>query len=415
MRGMLWLSRVASPLPWRMCNQELRCSSSATTAHNSSLEVELCAAVDNPSFCSETDVDPPHNSSLEEEEEVDLGAAVGNPSSCVEADVDPALAQKLDLCESEGFDRLHTKQLLSPCHSFCKCSLSKLVSIIALLKRRHISGKHAALVLSRCPWILTYSPGILDKKIAFLEELGLQTPHLKKVLLNKGHSPILGLSLPNMQRHVDLLHNLGVDHVSIPKVIRSYPHFLCLNIEKNIKPTLQFLADKGMSKESLCKLLLIRPSILGYSFHHGLTEKLSVMQCIGCDISSKHGFRAFLHWSTLSSARIFSNFEFLKSQGLSHDDACKIAQQQPGVLNKRQESVQQSLDYLKNVLNRDIQEVVKFPAYLTYSLKTRIAPRITILNRDNFSLNYVLSLSNQLFDKRFVAKIARKGKPCPKM
>jgi mTERF domain-containing protein len=67
-------------------------------------------------------------------------------------------------------------------------------------------------------------------------------------------------------------------------------------------------------------------------------------------------------------------------------------------------SIKPKIDFLVNVMNRTVNEIVSFPQYLSYSLCSRIQPRYEYLAKRSIyliSLSSMLSCRSDIFLKRY--------------
>eukprot|EP00249_Psilotum_nudum_P012945 c24062_g1_i1 orf=667-1251(+) len=182
------------------------------------------------------------------------------------------------------------------------------------------------------------------------------------------------------------------------------PRSFTLDIGKRIA----ILKDFGASQTVICKYLH-NPQILCMSGLLVLVQKMKVLQQLGFDKHSKDFFRAFFCLSATSNERILKRFHLLIARGLSHSDVFHIVRTHPPVLTKTEKSLSESIDYLVNVLNRDVKDLVKYPVFLSCSLQDRIIPRLSIVIKKqeernykrDYSLGYLLAMSNESFEKRF--------------
>lgn len=154
-------------------------------------------------------------------------------------------------------------------------------------------------------------------------------------------------------------------------------------------------------------MLRIHPQVLGAAPHKSLNKKVAFIQQLGLRLETEAGLKAFCCWSISSTEVLSTRFDFLKSLGLSVEEVLHMVKLQPNILHKAQATSQQKVDYLVNVLKRDVREMVKFPSYLGFSLENRIIPRfarITELKEQGLlekepSLATILSVSDPAFAK----------------
>jgi len=61
-----------------------------------------------------------------------------------------------------------------------------------------------------------------------------------------------------------------------------------------------------------------------------------------------------------------------------------------------------NFEYFKNEMERDLEELVEFPAFFTYGLESTVRPRREMVSRKGFtcSLAWLLNCSDARFDER---------------
>eukprot|EP00249_Psilotum_nudum_P017684 c26440_g1_i1 orf=647-1444(+) len=243
------------------------------------------------------------------------------------------------------------------------------------------------------PSVLYNTAEKMEIKVRFLESIGVNRERLMK-----RSTAVLNMHLESLEQKVMHLQRLGMSSGTFQK----FPQILHSNIEKSVKPKMALLERIGIKKEHFQKLMQIQPSIIGLS-QKTLNSKLQIFQLLDFELKSASSTRILASLNR-SINGIQAHFDTLKGMGFSHGEVCFLLARQPEILCLNKQYLLKKADYLVNRLNRDIRELLKFPAFLCYSLEKRIIPRFTILKETgrvcvNLSLSTVLSCSNKNFDE----------------
>ena len=90
---------------------------------------------------------------------------------------------------------------------------------------------------------------------------------------------ILGCSVEqNLKPTVKWLLDLGLSTDQVAKAVACFPRILGLSINENLKPTVQWLLDLGLSKDQVGKVVAGHSRILGYSITANLDPKIMKLQ-----------------------------------------------------------------------------------------------------------------------------------------
>ncbi|KAI5071921.1 hypothetical protein GOP47_0014172 [Adiantum capillus-veneris] len=98
------------------------------------------------------------------------------------------------------------------------------------------------------------------------------------------------------------------------------------------------------------------------------------------------------------------------SLGLSRKHAGHLIKLQPPILQQRPDEVAQKLDYILNTLSFSTEDLFKYSSFMLYNLDTHIRPRYLMhawikskrFLRRNFKLDYIMSMPERDFSKKFV-------------
>lgn len=292
---------------------------------------------------------------------------------------------------------------------FRSASFEQVSSVICFLRSKGIVGAVAGRILTRNPRIVEHKVESMERTCKFFEDLGIGPLGLQS-LLSKTHTRyVLRRGTDSLQKRFDFLQRIGLKKEDILKIIITFSNILFVSVERKMEPTLAFFERHGMSKEFFGRLVRLHPQVFGYSIDGSLTEKLEFVRRLGLSTDSKNGARAFQCWVTLKPKVLLSKWECLKRQGFSDPEVLKMVSLHPDILSRKEDSLKCKINYCKNVLNLDVQELAKYPAYFTHSLENRIIPRFSFLNElmekgkrsKALALSSVIIPSDKVFERKY--------------
>ena len=89
---------------------------------------------------------------------------------------------------------------------------------------------------------------------------------------------ILGFSIEmNLKPTVQWLSDLGLSKAQVAKSVAAFPRILGYSIEQNLKPTVQWLLDLSLSKVQVAKVVVTFPPMLGCSVQKNLMPKYELL------------------------------------------------------------------------------------------------------------------------------------------
>ncbi|KAF3435199.1 hypothetical protein FNV43_RR22286 [Rhamnella rubrinervis] len=260
----------------------------------------------------------------------------------------------------------------------------------------------------RHPSFAFYSlEGKIKPLVEFLLDLGVLKSDIPSIL--KRAPQFFGLSLSeNIIPNMAFLEGLGVDKKQWAKLIRRYPSFLCISRQK-VKTTVDFLYEIGLSAESIGKILTWYPQIIGNSIDDKLRPTAKYFCSLGVDVAvALHRFPQ--NFSLSIEANLKPVTEFFLERGFSMEEVGTMISRYGALYTK---SLAKSLipkweffvtmDYPQS-------ELVKHPAYFSYSLEERIKPRYALMKECGvvLPLSTLLLSSSDVLDKALKSKLKKK-------
>ena len=187
------------------------------------------------------------------------------------------------------------------------------------------------------------------------------------------HPQILGLSIQqNLKPTVQWLLDLGLTKSQVAKAVAIHPQTLGLSIQQNLKPTVQWLLDLGLTKSQVAKAVATFPPTLRYSVERNLKPTAQYLLDLGLMQSQV--------------AKVVAIHPQFLGLSVEKNVACKVKQLQ---------------FYLP--AHDVVQLIAQWPSICSYR-QQRLEERLKVLAEQD-SLAKLISamfLTDEAFDKRFV-------------
>ena len=198
-------------------------------------------------------------------------------------------------------------------------------------------------LVRKAAWVLMYDVErdvrpLLRKLREFIGSRGI-----KKMVRNTPH--LFGADLDAMDEVLHVLANeVGLDETGIAAVFQACPQLLAVSTEDVILPALYFLKSLSIKENEIAKIVRAFPAILLLDVENEMRRVV----------------------------------EFFKDRGVKY--VGHIVSHLPPILSYDLKlDIEPKLEYLEKILNLAIFDVLRFPAYFSYSLEDIIIPRTTFL------------------------------------
>ncbi|XP_061364065.1 transcription termination factor MTERF8, chloroplastic-like [Gastrolobium bilobum] len=310
--------------------------------------------------------------------------------------------QKIQLLVDRGIpvDKVvHVLNKINLTKALCHRSMDEIDRIITFLEP--FGG--ISLII-RWPAILNYDlDNQLIPKIKVLTQLnGGDVRDVGKVLHK--FPAILSYSVKHVEQHVELLKSFAnLDDQEIFKLILEFPAIVTNSRERKLRPRIQFLKECGLDSGDIFKFLIKAPLFLAHSFRENIACKLVFLVKIGYKYRTKDLAMAIAFTTRSSCENIQKVITLFLSYGFSCEDIVNMSRMQPQILQYNHTSLEKKMKYLIEEMDRDIEELLVFPAFLGYKFDDRIKHRYEVrksISGGGMSLNKLLTVSTERFDKR---------------
>ncbi|KAL8166942.1 hypothetical protein V2J09_008441 [Rumex salicifolius] len=276
-------------------------------------------------------------------------------------------------------------------------------------------------VIVKRPTILNYDlDSQLAPRVGFLMNLSGDDVEATAVVIRRLPGVLL-YSKEHMENQVEFMRSFaGLTYDEIFKIILTYPNLMSSSRERKLEPRIQFLKDCGFNSEEIYRLSIQSPLFLGLSFEANLAFKLALLVKIGYEYRTKDIAYAMGAVTRTSVENLQEVIGLYLSYGLSFEDIVDMSKKHPQILQYNPRSLERKMDYLIEVMGREISELLAFPAYLSYNLDKRIKPRYEMKRKivgDEMSINKLLSVSVEKFSsmtERYELKSLKGKQSCKK-
>lgn len=212
---------------------------------------------------------------------------------------------------------------------------------------------------------------------------------------------ILNYSVEHLEEHIKFLRCFAdLDDQQIFKIVLVFPAIFTSSRERKLRPRIQFLKECGLDADEIFKLLTKAALFLSISFRSNLAYKLGVLVKIGYKYRTKELAVAIAASTRISCENMQKMVSLFLNYGFSLEDIFAMSKKHPQILQYHHASLEKKMDYMIEEMNRDIQELLDFPAYLGYKLDDRIKHRYEIkkdLRGEQMSINKLLTVSSENF------------------
>ncbi|KAL5858140.1 hypothetical protein ACOSQ3_005598 [Xanthoceras sorbifolium] len=236
------------------------------------------------------------------------------------------------------------------------------------------------------------------ENLRYLKAIGIIDPNTKP---HKLPSPQV---VEHFLSTIDFLKSRGLFDTDFSRLAYLCPQLFDLNFDPSeIEPVLDFLiTDLQASVQQRRGLVVNCPRILFSDVEYCLQPTLSYLRRLGVkklNVPSKLN----AHLLNTRVEKLRKTLKFLRSIGLSHEEAAGFCSRMPAIFGYDiEDNLRIKFEFLVWEMERSLEELKEFPQYFGFSLGKRIAPRHWHLKQRNvhIKLNRMLLWS----DNRFYAK-----------
>eukprot|EP00250_Pteridium_aquilinum_P007542 c17231_g1_i1 orf=99-2192(+) len=283
-----------------------------------------------------------------------------------------------------------------------------LMPVVEYLLGLDIQRKDISRVIARFPDVLGYRlEGTMSTSVAYLVSLGVRMRCIGRMLTE--YPEILGMRVGNnIKPKVDFLVSYGIPKAVVAKILEVRPYILGFDFSETMQVAVNDLLEAGVRKEAIAGIITQYPDILGQNIKENLTQKTNwLVQQVKVEPSNVPSIIEKLPQVLfIKEGLAMERVRYFMSAGCSADDVAKMVSDCPQIMALSiSQVIEPSLNFLLHDMKRSVKEVVKFPMYFTYDLKSRIMPRYKLIAEKGVkcSLEWFLNCTDQRFKVRLSA------------
>ncbi|KAJ6822648.1 transcription termination factor MTERF8, chloroplastic [Iris pallida] len=279
---------------------------------------------------------------------------------------------------------------------FCEMSLTDFQDTILYLERFGWPD-----IVVRRPAILNLDlRSQLIPRVEYLMELGSGDEAGVTAIVRKLPA-VLAYTVKHFHSHVAFWRSVGLTDNHVFKIVLVYPNVFSASKKRKLAPRVEFLRQCGLDADDIFKFLIKAPLFLSLSFEANLSKKLGLLVKLGYRHRTKELALAMGAATRTSCENMQMVVGVFLSYGFSCEDLLVMSRKHPQVLQYNYRSLEKKMEFLVEGMERDIGELMKFPAFLGYKLDDRIKRRYEVkkeIRGKGMSLNKLLSVSTKKFD-----------------
>ncbi|KAK1326456.1 hypothetical protein QJS10_CPA01g02776 [Acorus calamus] len=281
-----------------------------------------------------------------------------------------------------------------------------LAPVVKYLQGLDIKPNDVPRVLEKYPEVLGFKlEGTMSTSVAYLIGIGVARREIGGVLTR--YPEILGMRVGRIIKpYVEYLEELGIPRLAVARLIEKRPHMLGLSLEEVVKPNVDALLEFGVRRESLAPVVAQYPEIIGHELRPKLQFQQSLFESIFGSFGSEETGRVIERMPqiiSLSQTSILKHVDFLRVYcAFSVEQAKKMVVSCPQLLALNLDIMKLSFDYFRAEMGFDLEDLVAFPAFFTYSLESTIKPRYRMVAAKDLkcSLGWLLNCTEEKFKDR---------------
>ncbi|XP_020188372.1 transcription termination factor MTERF4, chloroplastic [Aegilops tauschii subsp. strangulata] len=279
-----------------------------------------------------------------------------------------------------------------------------LAPVVKYLQGMDVKPGDVPRVLERYPELLGFKlEGTMSTSVAYLVGIGVARRQIGGVITR--FPEVLGMRVGKIIKpFVEHLQGIGLQRLAVARMIEKKPYVLGFGLEERVKPNIEALLEFGVRKEALASIVIQYPDVLGVELREKLVEQQSLFESSILVSGDDFGrvIERMPQAISLGRAAVLKHVNFLTGCGFLLSQVSKMVVGCPQLLALNMDIMKMNFEYFKNEMERDLEELVEFPAFFTYGLESTIRYRHEIVAKKGFtcSLAWLLNCSDAKFDER---------------
>ncbi|XP_022952271.1 transcription termination factor MTERF2, chloroplastic [Cucurbita moschata] len=314
--------------------------------------------------------------------------------------------------ESNGVRMVWIGFVMSRCPYLLSYSLEELKSRVEFFLNMGMNEKDFGTMVFDFPKVLgQYSLEDMNQKVNYLKEFGLEIEDIGRLLAYKPQ--LMNGSIEGKWKPlVKYFYYLGISKEGLRRMLTIKPVVFCLDLETIIVPKVQFFRDIGVRDDGISNMLVKFPSLLTFSLYKKI-RPVVIFLMTKAGVREKDIGKVIALGPELFGYSIVHklevNLKYFLSLGIHTRTLGEMIADFPMLLRYNIDILRPKYQYLRRTMVRPLQDIIDFPRFFSYSLEGRIIPRHQVLveNHINLNLRSMLACTDEEF-KNKVADIVEK-------
>ncbi|URD73046.1 mitochondrial transcription termination factor family protein [Musa troglodytarum] len=277
-----------------------------------------------------------------------------------------------------------------------------LMPVVKYLQGLDIRPNDIPRVLERYPEVLGFKlEGTMSTSVAYLVGIGVGRREIGGVLTR--YPEILGMRVGKVIKpFVEYLESIGLPRLAVARLIEKRPHILGFSLEEQVKPNVEALLEFGVRQEAAASVIAQYPDIMGLELKATSQQSLFESNILVDHDEFGRVIEKMPHAVSLSRSTVLKHVDFLKGCGFLLNQVGRMVVGCPQLLALNLDIMKMSFEYFQSEMDRDLEELVAFPAFFTYGLESTVRPRHRIIAKRGIkcSLAWLLNCSDEKFEER---------------
>lgn len=279
-----------------------------------------------------------------------------------------------------------------------------LAPVVKFLQGLDIKPNDIPRVLEKYPEVLGFKlEGTMSTSVAYLVGIGVGRKEVGGILTR--FPEILGMRVGRVIKpFVEFLESLGIPRLAVARLIEQRPHIVGFELEERVKPNVDALLENEVRRSKLASVIAQYPEIIGIDLKSKLLSQRTFLNSV-IDLNPEDFGRVVEKMPqvvSLNNNSMLKHVDFIKACGFSLQQVRKMVLGCPQLLALNLGIMKLSFDFFRVEMGRDLEELVDFPAFFTYSLESTVKPRHDMVAKRGFkcSLAWLLNCSEEKFKER---------------
>ncbi|XP_038887773.1 transcription termination factor MTERF2, chloroplastic isoform X2 [Benincasa hispida] len=320
------------------------------------------------------------------------------------------LDEIVDYLESNGVRMVWMGFVMSRCPYLLSYSMEELRTRVEFFLNMGMNDRDFGTMVFDYPKVLgQYTVEDMNQKVNYLKEFGLEIEDVGKLLAYKPH--LMNCSIEDKWKPlVKYFYYLGISKDGLRRMLTIKPVVFCLDLERIIVP--KFFKDVGVRDDGISNMLVKFPSLLTFSLYKKI-RPVVIFLMTKAGVREKDIGKVIALGPELFGYSIVHklevNLKYFLSLGIYTRNLGEMITDFPMLLRYNIDILRPKYQYLRRTMVRPLQDLIDFPRFFSYSLEGRIIPRHQVLveNRININLRSMLACTDEEF-KNKVADIVEK-------